>query len=254
MTIEALKLSDLKIDGGTQPREAICEQTVSEYADALRAGAAFPPVVVFHDGATYWLVDGFHRFHAHRRCGKTSLDADVNQGTLRDAVLHSLAANTDHGLRRTNADKRKAVVTMLTNELVSTDEDGNPWSDSEVARRCAVSRDLVMRTRSSLAESASDKVARPRSYTSKHGTRAVMKTGNIGRSRNAKPPSSRKPGGLAQNAFKPVRGHSTPMKKTAIELPHDPHWAARGLLSTFGADFVRALISELTNCLEGAGK
>jgi len=247
MTTEQLQLKDLKIDGGTQPRQAISEQTVAEYAEAIRAGDTFPPVVVFHDGATYWLVDGFHRYHAHRLVGRDTIEATVHQGTLRDAILHSLTANVDHGLRRTNADKRKAVLTMLTNELVATDGDGNPWSDNEIARRCAVSHGVVTRVRSSLSQNESDRPARGRSFTTKHGTRAVMKTGNIGRSRSRR----RKPGGLAKNAMKPVRGHSTPKRKTALELPHDPHWAARGLLSALGPDFVRALITELTNCLEG---
>lgn len=247
MTAQTLNLKDLKIDGGTQPREAICEQTVSEYANALRGGAEFPPVVVFHDGATHWLVDGFHRFHAHRRCGRESIRAEVNAGTLRDAVLHSLAVNVEHGLRRTNADKRKAVLTMLINELVSTDEDGAPWSDNEIAKRCRVDHKTVAKIRLTW-EIPSERSEQPRSYTTKHGTKAVMNTSRIGRN---PPTARRRPGGLARNAMTPVRGHSTPTRKTAIELPHDPHWAARSLLSALGADFVRALIPELTSCLKG---
>jgi uncharacterized ParB-like nuclease family protein len=248
MSIEELSLTNLKINGGTQPRQAISDETVLEYAEALRDGAVFPPVVVVRDGANLWLVDGFHRFHAHRSCGRETIAADVREGTLRDAVLHSLSANAEHGLRRTNADKRKAVLTMLTNKLVATDDDGNPWSDNEVARRCVVSRGVVTRTRASLAQSASEEAPSPRSYTTKHGTTAVMKTKNIGRRRAT---DSRPRGGLAPTAMTPVRGHSTPSKKTAIELPHDPRWAARSLLSTLGAAFVRALIPELTQCLEG---
>lgn len=250
MSIEELSLTSLKINGGTQPREAISEETVSEYAEALREGAVFPPVVVVRDGANLWLVDGFHRYHAHRRCGRETIAADVRAGTLRDAVLHSLSANVEHGLRRSNADKRKAVLTMLTNKLVATDDDGHPWSDNEVARRCVVSRGVVTRTRASLAQSASDESASPRSFTTKHGTKAVMKTRNIGRRKAGNPDRAR--GAIAPNAMTPVRGHSTPSKKTAIELPHDPRWAARSLLSAMGAEFVRALIPELTHCLKGA--
>ncbi len=251
MTTEHLELTDIKIDGGTQPREAISEETVAEYAEAIREGAAFPAVIVFCDGATHWLVDGFHRYHAHRRADKETIEAIVHQGTLRDAILHSLAANVDHGLRRTNADKRKAVLTMLTNELVATDADGNPWSDREIARRCCVHHTFVGRFRreSGVLTGAKHQSASSdgRSYTTKHGTKSVMKTGNINRNRSPQ----RKPGGIARNAMMPTRGHSSPARKTALELPHDPHWAARGLLSAFGADFVRTLITELTNCMKG---
>ena len=243
MSVESLKLKRLKINGGTQPRDAISNQTVDEYAEAMRAGEVFPPVVVYHDGASYWLVDGFHRYHAHRRTNKDAIQADIREGTLRDAVLYSLSVNVDHGLRRTNADKRKAVTTMLTNDLVAKNEAGVPWSDSEVARRCNVDRRLVAQVRSSLAQCTSEESPQPRAYTTRHGSKAVMKTARIGR--------KRKPGGLARNAMKPVLGHSTRVKKTALELPHDPHWAAKGLLSAFGADFARALITELTNCLKG---
>ena len=247
MTTEHLQLTDIKIDGGTQPREAISEETVAEYAEVIREGAAFPAVIVFCDGATHWLVDGFHRYHAHRRADRETIEAIVHQGTLRDAILHSLAANVDHGLRRTNADKRKAVLTMLTNELVAKDADGNPWSDRAVAKQCKVHHSFVSRYRLSLSPSDSEAADSDRAYTTKHGTKAVMKTGNINRNRSPQ----RKPGGIARNALMPTRGHSSPTKKTALELPHDPHWAARGLLSAFGADFVRTLITELTNCMKG---
>lgn len=248
MSIEELSLTSLKINGGTQPRQAISDETVLEYAEALRDGAVFPPVMVVRDGANLWLVDGFHRFHAHRSCGRETIAAEVRDGTLRDAVLHSLSANVEHGLRRSNADKRKAVLTMLTNKLVATNDEGNPWSNREVARRCCVSLDLVNRLRDSLNESFSEPAKTDRAYTTKHGTTAVMKTRNIGRRKAAVP---RPRGGIAPSAMTPVRGHSTPSKKTAIELPHDPRWAARSLLSTLGAAFVRALIPELTQCLEG---
>ena len=30
-------------------------------------GAEFPPLIVFFDGATYWLADGFHRYYGAQR-------------------------------------------------------------------------------------------------------------------------------------------------------------------------------------------
>jgi len=35
---EELNLSEIKIDGGTQPREAISDETVAEYAEAIAVG------------------------------------------------------------------------------------------------------------------------------------------------------------------------------------------------------------------------
>ncbi len=73
--------------------------------------------------------------------------------------------------RRTNADKRKAVMTLLR------DEEWSGWTDSEIARRCAVHHSTVAAVRSSLANSASEQPT-TRTYTTKHGTTATMNTAN----------------------------------------------------------------------------
>lgn len=135
--MKKLLLNAIRIDGGTQSRVEINADVASEYADAIKGGAEFPPVIVFHDGADYWLADGFHRFHAHAKAGKASIPADVKAGTQRDAVLYSLGANCAHGLRRTNADKRKAVAAMLD------DAEWSQWSDRKIAEACGVSQPFV---------------------------------------------------------------------------------------------------------------
>jgi hypothetical protein len=170
-----IALEAITIDGGTQSRIQLNEQTVQEYTDAMREGMTFPPIVVFHDGSTHWLADGFHRFMAARAANKSSLEAAVHQGTRRDAVLYSVGANAAHGLPRTNADKRRAVTLLLQ------DEEWAAWSDREIARRCCVSHDFVGRVReSSLSSDASEKTEK--TYITKHGTEATMRTRNIGRS------------------------------------------------------------------------
>ncbi len=136
-----IKLKKISIDGGTQPREDINEEIVSEYAEAMKEGDTFPPIVVFNDGVKYWLADGFHRYHASNKIGYLDIQAEVNQGTKRDAVLYSVSANSKHGLRRTNADKRKAVLTLLN------DEEWSAWSDREIARQCQVSPKTVSKYR-----------------------------------------------------------------------------------------------------------
>jgi uncharacterized ParB-like nuclease family protein len=136
--VKKLNINSIIIDKGTQSRAAISEDTVTDYAEAMQAGDEFPPVITFFDGVEYYLADGFHRLHAVKRLGKTSIQADVRTGTLRDAILYSLGANRDHGLRRSNADKRKCVQTLL---------DDFEWGDlsvNEMARICAVSPQLVL--------------------------------------------------------------------------------------------------------------
>ena len=134
---ETIKLFMIRIDGGTQSRASLSESTIDEYAEAIANGATFPPVTIFHDESSYWLAEGFHRFHAHDRAGRESIACDIRQGTRRDAVLFSAGANAEHGLRRSNEDKRRAVMTLLG------DNEWREWSDREIARRCGVSDRFV---------------------------------------------------------------------------------------------------------------
>jgi len=54
-------LSQIRIDGGTQPRTELNEDVIAEYAELLADGVEFPVITVYFDGANYWLADGFHR-------------------------------------------------------------------------------------------------------------------------------------------------------------------------------------------------
>lgn len=171
--MERLNTIRIKTNGGTQPRGKVDDDVVREYATALREGAVFPPVTVFYDGNDYWLADGFHRHAAHLEIDRFVIDADVRQGTRRDAVLFSVGANAAHGLRRSNADKRRAVETLLR------DAEWGKWVDAEIARRAAVSPMTVGRIRQDLI---SNKVidAPAERVTSRNGTTYTQNTANIG--------------------------------------------------------------------------
>lgn len=170
-----IEISQIRTDGGTQSRAKINEETVAEYAEAMAdPNAVFPPAIVYYDGKEYWLADGFHRVAAWSRIGRVEVPADVRQGTRRDAILHSCAANSAHGLRRTSEDKRRAVLTLLE------DEEWSHWSDREIARRCVVSPSTVAKYRAELDGVTVQMDSEPRTYTTKHGTEAQMNTANIG--------------------------------------------------------------------------
>jgi hypothetical protein len=141
-----LPYGQIRTDGGTQMRAGVNESTAEEYADELRQGAVFPPVTVFYDGQAYWLGDGFHRVRVYGLAYGESVEipCEVRPGTRRDAVLCAAGANAVHGLRRTNADKRRAVETLLR------DEEWGRWSNREIARRCHVDEKTVRSLRDAL--------------------------------------------------------------------------------------------------------
>jgi len=136
-THEMLPIVQIRRDGGTQPRSRLNEDVVAEYAEDMRNGKVFPSPVVFYDGQDYWLADGFHRVKAAEQAGFESLAVDLRHGTRRDAVLFSVGANAAHGLRRTSADKRRAVIRLLS------DPEWSKWSNAEIARQCTVSEGFV---------------------------------------------------------------------------------------------------------------
>jgi hypothetical protein len=170
-----LNISEIRTDGGTQSRASLCNETVMQYAEAMEdPNTVFPPVIVYFDGVDHWLADGFHRVAAWERVGRTDIPTDVRNGDRREAILHSVAANTRHGLRRSNDDKRRAVLMLLE------DNEWTQWSDSEIARKCGVSQPFVSKLRGSLTDNV---MGDTRIYTTKHGTQAVM---NISTARKTK--------------------------------------------------------------------
>ena len=138
MSIQHINIELIRQDGGTQARAAMDAVAIEEYALAMAEGGSFPPVVVFQEGDVYWLGDGFHRAAAHFKAfGYAPIAADVREGGLREARLFAIGANMDHGIRRTNADKRMAVNMLLQ------DPEWSVWSDRQIAKHCNVSQPFV---------------------------------------------------------------------------------------------------------------
>ena len=146
-------LDKIRIDGGTQSRVKIDENVVAQYADEMLNGDQFPPVVLFHDGVDYWLADGFHRYFANKRINSPGISAEVKDGSVRDAILHGIKANNKHGLRPTNEDKRKGVITMLK------DIEWQDYSNRDIAEICGVSHTLVNSMRKELEGKPSGNVS-----------------------------------------------------------------------------------------------
>jgi hypothetical protein len=153
-TLRSIPIADIQ-NGGAQMRVEMNPDVVLEYADDMAAGAVFPPVVVYHDGTDYWLGDGFHRVEAARKLERETIDAEVREGGDRDAILHGIGSNASHGLRRTQADKRRAIERLLH------DEDWAKWSDRKIAKFAKVDHKTVAKVRRDLLGGEFPTPARP---------------------------------------------------------------------------------------------
>lgn len=130
---------------GAQAREHLVEAVVCEYLDALVDEVELPPIRVLRDATgAHRLWDGWHRLEAHRRRGRAQIRAIVEDGDERATVLAAVGANAEHGLRRSDADKRRAVTILLE------DPEWRTWSDRAIADRCRVHHSFVGRVRRDL--------------------------------------------------------------------------------------------------------
>jgi hypothetical protein len=167
--VRELPLDQLRLDGETQPRAELNCATIDDYAEELANGAEFPPAEAMFDGSHYWLWSGFHRYHGHKKAGRKTIMVRVTTGTLDDARWLALGTNKDHGLRRSNADKRRAAERALAMRP--------EMSNRAIAEWVGVSYELVNDVRKALTES----VSQPSTRQGRDGRN--INTGNIGQSR-----------------------------------------------------------------------
>jgi ParB-like chromosome segregation protein Spo0J len=138
-------ISDLVIASDFQMRVKLSPDVIKEYVELINDSEdpwAFnaPCQVVRVDGKLI-LVDGFHRVAAMEKSGQDQVSVRITKGTETDALKAALSANKTHGLRRSNADKRRAVEMALRNETLAK------WSDRELADECGVSHPFVAQVR-----------------------------------------------------------------------------------------------------------
>ena len=154
----------IRIDGGTQARKELNVEKVNEYAELIKDGAEFPPIVVFFDGKDHWLSSGFHRYFANKKLGTESLNCDVKEGTLRDAKLYAFSAN-QHGVPHTQEENRRIIQEMIL------DSEWGKWSNVQIAKHIGVSSMTVGRLRKTPSEVT---------YV-KNGKTVKIKTKNLGK-------------------------------------------------------------------------
>jgi FtsZ-binding cell division protein ZapB/uncharacterized protein YerC len=165
--MKKLNLEAIRLDGQTQARVALDSAQVAEYAEAIRDGETFPPIVVFHDGSDYWLADGFHRYHATKQVGHVSIEAEVRTGTVEEAQIYAFGANAKRGLSTNNEDNRSIITRMLAHPI------SKGWTNAEIARHVGVSKMTVGRVKTSLEP---EPQRAEKTYQRKNGEKVTVDT------------------------------------------------------------------------------
>lgn len=138
-----IPLNSIERDESLQMRvKPVNQAIVREYAAAMKAGAVFPAIVLFVDEkGRHWPGDGWHRILAVESLALSEIESDVQSGGRWAAFKYALGANDRHGLRRTHADKAKAVTQALN------DPEIRQMSDREIGRLCGVDHKTVGKMR-----------------------------------------------------------------------------------------------------------
>lgn len=178
-----IKLASIRIDGDTQVRLALDQDVVAQYAEHMRDGSEFPPIVVFHDGSENWLADGFHRYFATQMNAIDSIEAEIKQGTLDDARLYAYGANGKRGLNITSEDVRNIISKMLNHPVWSK------WTNAEISRHVGVSKMTVGRVKQSMEPSKEIKTTK-KLYKDGQGRQSSIETKNLGRKPADPPPDN----------------------------------------------------------------
>jgi ParB-like chromosome segregation protein Spo0J len=140
-----MKLTDIKVDSALQGRVELNQEVVNEYSEILREGVKFPAVKVYRVGSSNLLVDGWHRYFAHKKAGLADIEVETVEGTYRDALYYAITqANKGHGLRLTINDKRKKLMMLLD------DVEWAETTDRKIAQLLEVSHTFVGNMRGSL--------------------------------------------------------------------------------------------------------
>lgn len=240
-----LSLDNIRLDGGTQPRAEMRIETVSDYAEAMKNGAEFPPVVVFYDGTDYWLADGFHRLRAWGQTFRGELiEADVRQGTQADAQWFSYGANKEHdtaGTRRNSSDIGRAILAALQHPK------GVSSSNTELAEHIGCNHATVSRHRKRFESSFAVQKMPERDVT-RNGKTYKQDTSNIGKRRKQEGRAIGKDNSL--KPLTPIRGLSKPCPMIPVQFsPNNAKTAAATLWQLFPRNFCEQLVQELSQRL-----
>jgi len=136
MTTKSIPIKDICIDGKTQQRP-VDDKVVARYAAMKKDGSTFPPVDIITDGKSNFLIDGFHRYFASIKLGKKYLEANITNGTQRDAIHASFSANKYNAVPRPDGTVKNILL------VIWNDDKWNKVSVTDTAKHVGCTRAYV---------------------------------------------------------------------------------------------------------------
>jgi len=107
------KIDEIIFKENLYPRTGVSYITVGNYAQKMKAGVTFPPIILGNLGSELILVDGYHRLLATERIKEEYIKAEIIQyNNETDLFKDSIKYNSAHGLALTSSDNVKILATL----------------------------------------------------------------------------------------------------------------------------------------------
>lgn len=137
-----IAIKEIRLDSMLRLREFPNPEAVESWRKAFAMKAEVAPVVVFYDGLSYWLADGFSRIEAAKLEKASTIPFQKNLGTEADAFLFAIKKNPERPIKYLQWDNLGRLIWYaLKNDFL------RQKSDSEIAILLGVDRRAVERSR-----------------------------------------------------------------------------------------------------------
>ncbi len=138
-----MDMADVVLDMDIYPRADWSRPTVERYVEALSAGDRFPPIIL--ESGTDRLLDGMHRYQAHKRLGLTEIAAEYHEvPASMPPKLYAAGLSARNGDRITGKELQDVVLEVVT---------ANPdYSMQAIARCIGVTRQTVSKWASPIVD------------------------------------------------------------------------------------------------------
>lgn len=258
--VRKFPVEEILLDERCQARADVNHDAVTEYRSAYEAGVELPPLRIFMVSGKAYLVDGFHRLPAAMNAGKSWVRCEVvGEGTIDEAIWTASAVNQAHGVRRTNADKRRAVKLALRTDI------GMEQSSRAIAEHVGVSHVFVEKVRDEIEAEHSARLETVTSTSEKEEARLETVTsratktriGRDGRRRPAKSPAKKpeeqkaEQSEVAANISEPSRSDEV-LPAYGAELANIGNVLRESRLWVMRADLPKPLAIRLAEAIQAA--
>lgn len=111
--VKLLSVKELMWDKNFYPRMQMDWLTAYKYADAMRAGAKFPPIVVIRRNGGYLLIDGWHRVEACKQNKKEYVQSEILKNLSdREIYVEAVKRNNGHGRILTQQERANIILRL----------------------------------------------------------------------------------------------------------------------------------------------